>query len=532
MAAVPLPENSFPHSFVIDEIALTTLLEKAWLPVGKKILRQLSGAVDFARNRYLPRQGLNAQLWLLDDMYDDVLSAAWDKIAKRARTILESSYDRGVEEEGRNPFLTPVAKAQKRERAQKSVSSVYAERKANAIAILTSMVGKSFQGYAREQAIPAARGALDGLADMERKVRETLAAEDQKLLADTRQIEQYEMQRRLRVAALRNVQTELVASLKERVSAMQHAQMVSNLATARAHHFGFLDWAQENGIEYYAVEATLDSRTCAACAAMDGKVFRIRDALAYKERFLELQGDVAALKDEMPFLTKEAVAESVRGVMESRPETWLADLKNLERLPEEFRGIPDPAFRHFPPDRYAVAEYMEETYRAWADTISEEEMASIRAYKLKGNRFINAALRSGKPHLVHGGIDYGMHAERLTNIFLEKPMPLKDSIVVYRGTSPDFYREFLRTAQVGGLATPDKGFFSASPNFSTAMDFFEGLLFKVYLPRGSTAAIYLDAARFNGRCSDETELLLRPGGRFKVLAINLKDGFVELLAVE
>jgi len=35
------------QSFVIEEIALTELLQGAWKPIGKKIRKQVSGVIDF-----------------------------------------------------------------------------------------------------------------------------------------------------------------------------------------------------------------------------------------------------------------------------------------------------------------------------------------------------------------------------------------------------------------------------------------------------------------------------------------------------
>ena len=304
------------QSFVIDEVALAVLLEEAWKPIGKKLIKQMSAAIDFDKYTFSVSDGLNTDLWLEDTMYDETAKQVWGKIEKQAKKLLGKSYDRGIEEEGKDPFTEGKKKSSK---VQKSVSSVFAERKAEAIAILNKMLSDSFVQYASGYAIPAARTAICELTQLDRLKRDV--AEQGKLLADAREIERYELERKLRVTALQNAQQDIIDSLKKQLAELRKSEMIANLSTARAHHFGFLDWAQENGIEYYKISAVLDAKTCAACAAMDGRIFQVQVAVDYKDRFMEIQGDADKIKAEMPFLTKDAAADIVKDMLVGNGQT-------------------------------------------------------------------------------------------------------------------------------------------------------------------------------------------------------------------
>ena len=299
------------QSFVIDEIALTELLERAWRPVGKKIIKQLSGVIDFKKGTFHQQKGLNISLWITEDMYDSELGKIWRKIEKTARKFLERAYNSGIEEEGRDPF--EVTKSQ---RVIKSVSSVYAERKSNAINILLNIVNEKFMSYAREIAVPSVQDTITGLGKIDRLSKEfdeQYSREQLQIDRDAAEIARYEMLRKMRVLALDKARAELIAKLKGLLDNCQVASGVSNLSISRAHHFGFLDWAQENGIEYYEVSAKLDSKTCAACLELDGKVFKVSDAIQFKNTFLSISDDKEKLKEQTPFLTKKD-APGVRGV--------------------------------------------------------------------------------------------------------------------------------------------------------------------------------------------------------------------------
>lgn len=294
------------QSFVIDEIALSELLQRAWKPIGKKLLKSLSGVIDFKNMTYNRDKGLNLELWLTDDMYDSAIAQVWDKIEKQARKIIARSYDRGIEEEGQDAFTV-----EKSERIIKSVSSIYAERKSNAIKLLLAMVEEKFKNYPSTTAIPAIQNTLDGLGKLDLQAQ--AIAEQREFYEEAAEIQMYEQLRKMRVMALQKAREDIIDELRDNLQNCKTANLAANLATARAHHFGFLDWAKENGIEYYRINAVMDAKTCKACAEMDGKVFKVSDALAYKEKFFACEGDKDKLKVETPFLTAK-IAPEVKGI--------------------------------------------------------------------------------------------------------------------------------------------------------------------------------------------------------------------------
>ncbi len=295
------------QSFVIDELALLKLLDKAWEPVGKKILKQVSSVIDFKKGTYNREAGITLGMWLTDDMYDETLEKIWKKIEKKVGKIIAKSYDRGIEEEGENPFTLKKLKCEKAIHTRKSVSSVYAARRTQAVHILQDMVWQSFTSFAREVAIPDFHGTIQKLERINDLWQTYERQNGRPLSEDAREILRYEQARRLRIEALSKAQRQLIDRLHESLTHNKYNKMMSNLATARAHHFGFLDWAQENGILYYKIVATLDEKTCASCAAMDGKIFSVKDALAYKDKFLAAQGDKEQLKRDCPFLTQNDI---------------------------------------------------------------------------------------------------------------------------------------------------------------------------------------------------------------------------------
>ena len=190
------------QSFVIDEIALAELLRKAWRPIGRKILRQASAVIDFKKKKYKKAGVAAIAVWMTDDMYDDTLRNVWKKIAPTVQKFIGKSYQRGIDEEGENPFvLAPAVKS-----VQKSVSSVYAERKAQAVDILTKMAEGSFTGYAHDVAIPDFYSTVKKLGKIDALINEYEKQNGLPLDADAKEILRYEQARRLRLAAMDKTQ--------------------------------------------------------------------------------------------------------------------------------------------------------------------------------------------------------------------------------------------------------------------------------------------------------------------------------------
>ena len=299
------------QSFVIDEIALTALLDKAWAPVGKKILKQVSSIIDFKNKQYNRQAGISFDVWLEDTMYNETLAKIWDKIEPTAKNIIIKSYDRGIQEMGENPFTLQSATRQKLEN---SVESVYAERKSEAIEILLGIVRDGFINYASEVAIPNFHSTIRKLEKIDDLWRTWEQQHGRPLSEDTREILRYEQARRLYAQSLTNIRGEVIDSLHESITQNKNNSILSNLATARAHHFGFLDWANDSGVEYYKIVSVLDAKTCEACAFMNGKVFSVHDGLQYKSAFLATNGDKDKIKADFPFLTKNDL-DKIEGIV-------------------------------------------------------------------------------------------------------------------------------------------------------------------------------------------------------------------------
>ena len=520
------------QSFVIDEIALTTLLDKAWRPVGKKILKLAATVIDFKKKRYKKSGVPQLTAWMTEDMYDQELGRIWKKIEPTVKKYIGRSYQRGIDEDGENPFTLKSAKKS----AQKSVSSVYAARKAKAIAVLTKMAEGSFTGYAHDVAIPDFYSTIKKLGKIDALVEAYEKQHGKPLDADAKEILRYEQARRLRLEAMDKAQREIIDKFYDKITNQQHAQAIANMATAKAHHFGFLDWAKENGIQYYKVVAVLDAKTCAACAAMDGKVFSVKDALAYKDKFLEIQGDKEKLKQEMPFLTP-ATAKDVSGINFAKAGSAAA------RVPElPVRNYMDFAFLgefegDYKPTKEEILERLDRAKR-WAashyddfrDSLSNEEIEAIKTYKGTAYDKINSHLRYGTDIKER----YEKTIQKLNAAF-EKVPPIQESVITYRGVpNRYFFEESINhvpwTDSVGLTVTLDMGFMSTSLAPNVADTFGNGLKYKIFLPEGAKSAMYLD--NIQSAFNNEMEVLIKPGTKFEILQADENTGIVVCKIVE
>ena len=66
-------------------------------------------------------------------------------------------------------------------------------------------------------------------------------------------------------------------------------RIVANQTTSRAHHYGILRGAQEQGKLGYKLVAVLDRRTTELCRNLDGKEFWVADGIAHLERIAETE---------------------------------------------------------------------------------------------------------------------------------------------------------------------------------------------------------------------------------------------------
>jgi hypothetical protein len=342
-----LKQSLLLHSFVVEEAALADLLQRAFAPIGKKIRKQLSGVVDFRTGR-LSDKTVAFELWLTPEMFSRELEDRWKAFEPRVKKYLAKAYSRGWEDEGREPFTekaareVPVSQApplpkddwaevwQDFSREGSTLDpddSVKVAAVSMAVALLP-MLKTGFLEYAVDvvarvnQALAVLRQAhvlekrlLEEKVRSESVVAEAVSKMDKELL-DFRSYRVAKFVLTFSAQTLDAVESARQSArnaLADILDGNERAALLANLSVARAHNFGFLDWAERNGVQYYKISSILDERVCEACLAMNGKIFSVSDGLAYKDRFLSAVGDKAALKKTTPFLTM-AAAKGVQGV--------------------------------------------------------------------------------------------------------------------------------------------------------------------------------------------------------------------------
>lgn len=514
------------QSFVIEELALRQLLESAWRHVGRKLLKHLNGVVDFRKNTFSLPKSLNLAMWLTEDMYDVTLEKVWEKIAPTVKKYVSKAYQRGIDEEGNPPLHTA------KKTVTKSVSSVYAERKAQAIDILVNMARMSFTGYARESAIPAIKQAINGLGRLE-TLRKNLPDTQLDIDRQVAEIGRTEMLRKLRVAALDNARIKLINSLRKQVGEYPLAGTMANLTVSRAHHFGFLDWADSNGIMYYEVSAVLDDKTCPACFKMDGKVFSVKDALAYRDKFLAAAGDKNRLKEETPFLTSnDAIATGSIDISSSLDRRAEFDSAQYNALSG------DTIFGLYREQR----EYLNKNFARWSESITKEQYWALDYYKGVGYADINNYLR-GERKIEAIANDTKRAMPTLEETF--KNARIENNTVVYRGQyklygdAEEKLSGKKRKDIIGTEFILDKGYSSTSLSRGTAEEFTgvadedcQSVLYKIYIPKTSKAAISPDVLD-DITNSEEMEVLVNKNSRVRVVGYSTeKKGVTEIRVFE
>ena len=339
--AVGILKNSLKlRSFIIEEVALADLLERAWRPVGKKIRKQLAGIVDFENARFSPQEALAMELWLTPEMIMPHLAERWAGIEAQVKRYLQKSYRRAWTEKGVHPLeVTKSEEDTGRDEWEEYLRDIAREgstldkeeslaAEAAITAALLSIAREQFFSYPEETVVPAlweSAEALRKLHTLEQSVLSERAAAQsalQKAKQPIIEVAAAEASRKKAEAALRETarqlealqkaRSNLLGKLQEVLQGTKHAAGTANLTVARAHHFGFLDWAEANQVTYYQVTAVLDTKTCEACWDMNGKIFAVADALQFKKKFLSIFGDKELMKREAPFLTKES-AKAARG---------------------------------------------------------------------------------------------------------------------------------------------------------------------------------------------------------------------------
>ena len=110
-----LKAASAVHSFVIDEVALADLLQRAWKSPKAEILEHISGVLDLETGKFNADKSFEVTMWLSGDSFKASMEKAWEAYEDAARAHLEKAYDRGWLEEGAGP-LTKRKKKKKRTR--------------------------------------------------------------------------------------------------------------------------------------------------------------------------------------------------------------------------------------------------------------------------------------------------------------------------------------------------------------------------------------------------------------------------------
>lgn len=517
------------QSFVIEEIALTELLERAWKPIGKKIVKQVSKVLDFKKMEFHPQNGFDIDMWLPDDLYDEDIKKVWNKIEKQVRKYISQAYQRGIDEEGELPFTTKSF-------AKKSVSSVFAERKAQNEEIMTRVIAQGFRNYGPKTVMPGLREGVGQLYSMEQLNRAAAAQEQQLLDDESADLLRMEMFRKMRVEALNQARSALLGKLNDMTSNCQVASGISNLMVSRAHHFGFLDWAERNGIEYYRISALADAKTCKGCGEMDGKVFKVSDAQAFRSRYLEIADDKDALKAEMPFLAPKD-APDIGGIDLSQ---YAQSDGIRQTLSSVSLATPDGAKYSFhngqkyldlsslSPDEYE--DFINRITDDWKVQLTDDIKMAIFTYKTDAFKAFNRYMRTG----VTGGL-----LSRLTNEQAEQMLgylreaytwELPENMVVFRGSgTTKWFSDVLGTtnweSRIGKSYVLDKSVMSSSTLYDVAKENFslenEGLMLKIYAKKGSKSMIYLDLPDLNkGVNDDDFEMLIKDGRKFKILGVD------------
>ena len=270
------------RSFVWEEVWTSRALMRGWKPLAGKLRKQLDQAVASHADK-----ALNLGLWIPPDMYAEDLETRWSATENIVRHHLTAAYRRAFAERGEE---LAIAKADTEDfepdedywrdlTRQGSTLDKATGKYAGELEVtvpLLNLVKTGFLTYFAVSVIP--------------KVHEYLA-----LLRDTTALP----------TKLKATQAALDGMLEGNAKAL----LLANLSVARAYNFGFLDYAERESVQYYKISSMLDSRVCASCRAMNGKIFSVADARAYKQKFLSVVGDVEQMKQVTPFLTKDAAEE-------------------------------------------------------------------------------------------------------------------------------------------------------------------------------------------------------------------------------
>ena len=543
------------RSFVIEEVALADLLDRAWKPVGNAIRKQLSGVIDFKKGVFSGDKAFSIELWLTPEMFNELAQKQWERFEPHVQKYLLRAYDRAWREKGQ--FLGEVEKSEddfledlpedEWEDYLDDISgpgSTLDKKDSNAAklalaAALASIARDSFLSYAQDVAVPAVHDTLAAL----RRASELETEAD----ADAQEL-----------AKLNKARADLISKLSEVLDYGKHAGGAANLTVARAHHFGFLDWAEANQVLYYRVNSVLDGRLCDACAEMNGKIFAVSDAQQFRKKFLASLGDKELMKREVPFITLSG-AKSSRGYVVKKadehhyfPPFHPRCRCALEAVHDEVEAVPTEGYAQdinetdFAPDDFLVFEneqnaedFADDEYLAWYKTLPDDCKIALRQYKLSDYGRVNNFMRGiGATNALDAG-----RLDRIKVIIedLNKSytIPVPENIVVFRKTPliPDILAEVEGSGKswsdlVGLKTVVDKGFMSASlvENATSAFAYGDksAIKYRIFIPKGLNSLVYAEYARPMG----EAEMIIKAARTFRIIDVDETTRTISMLLLD
>ena len=310
------------RSFVVEEVALAHLLAGAWKPIGDTVWKQFAKIINPKTLAFSQDAALSFELWLTPEMFVAELEKQWADIQPRANRFLSLAYRRAFREKGEE-FPESAQKSDEEDDWEDTLADIardgstldmasgkYAGER-EVIGPLLDLIEVGFLAYAATVALPAVKEALDCLRRLQTAENDFHATGVKpkkrrgvlRFPADTPEDvrDDYTKISQLRVSIKNRLSDILTGNSK--------ASLLANLSVASAYNFGFLDYAEREGIEYYKISSILDGKACAACLTMNNKIFSIADAKAYKKKFLSVVGDTEQMKQVTPFLTKEVAQQ-------------------------------------------------------------------------------------------------------------------------------------------------------------------------------------------------------------------------------
>jgi hypothetical protein len=602
------------RSFVLEEVALADLLTRAWLPVGKKIRKQLSSAINFKTGEISKDEALNFNLWVTPEMFNASVQKQWTGIEGRVKKYLTKAYRRAFAEKGKDP-MAPVEKSDfdpydeswddedwendwqelSREGSALDKETDSSEVEAAIIGAFLALARKQFESYAEDVAVPMAQSSIESLRKLQ-----GLETEVKSSLEEARRDGEASKEMERQLAAISQARSELLRKLQDVLEGAKHASTNANLTVARAHHFGFLDWADQNEVKYYRVTGVLDDKICGACLSMNDRVFAVSDAQEFRKKFLSVFDDKELLKQQTPFLTSE-YAKSIRsytvvksdGLFFFPPFHPNCRCSVIAVYDENVRPEQQDGEKPYiiDPERFKREDFYEYTelsdvkneidahYVEWANSITPSQKESIYAYKTSYYKLYNEALTFQDPVAAIGSAYEGRsYKEKKVDEFkrflqnfkdlLDTSPPVQENIVTYRGIGDDLFKHLLKVTGVEGVDIktnflgqetwslknwgnlvgyegPFSKSYSSTAFLKNVADAFpiadaRAAQIKFYIPKGSRSGFYIDTSSIaleetafdKRKLGDQTEMLLKPETKVKILSADEVTGIIEMLVLE